>query len=65
MKHIWECRRTGVAVLGMILLSIPLMTGKMDTSTALAAIAVGLAGSNAYEKKGKNNGPGPTKPRRK
>lgn len=50
MKHLWNCRRTGVAVLGMLLLSIPLIMGKADTSTAIAMVALGLAGANSHEK---------------
>jgi len=52
MKHIWKCRRTGVAVLGLTVLAIGLFNG-IDTSGAIAMVCIGLAGSNAYEKKAK------------
>ena len=49
MKHIWNCRRTGMAFLSLIPLSIALLTGKVDTSLAIAGLAGLLAMSNAYE----------------
>lgn len=49
MKHIWNCRRTGMAFLSILSLSIALFMGH-DTSSAIAAVAIGLAGANAAEK---------------
>tara|TARA_Y100001936_G_C15973559_1_gene612502 strand:+ start:476 stop:634 length:159 start_codon:yes stop_codon:yes gene_type:complete len=52
MKHLWNCRRSGIAVIGLTVLAIGLFNG-IDTSSAIAMICVGIAGSNAYEKKAK------------
>jgi hypothetical protein len=52
MMKILKCRRSSLALLGMIALSgISLVKG-IDTSAAIAAICIGVAGANAYE--GKN-----------
>ena len=50
MKKIFNCRRSSLALLGMIILGAGLFSGH-DTSNAIAAICIGIAGSNAYEKK--------------
>lgn len=49
MKKIFECRRSSLALLGMIILGVGLYFGK-DTSNAIAAICIGIAGANSYEK---------------
>lgn len=49
MKHIWNCRRTGIAFVGMLILGIALFIGKVDTSASIAAICMTLAGANAAE----------------
>lgn len=51
MKHIWECRRTGLAFIGLAILGVALFIGKVDTSTAIASICIGLATANSIEKK--------------
>ena len=51
MKHIWNCRRSSLALLGMAILGAGLFNG-VDTSNAIAMICIGLAGANAYQKKG-------------
>lgn len=51
MKHIWECRRTGMSLVALMILGLALFTGKADTSTAIASVAIGLGAANAYEKK--------------
>ena len=51
MMRILKCRRSSLALLGMIALSgISLFKG-IDTSSAIAAICMGIAGANAYEAK--------------
>ena len=49
MNRMLSCRRTGCAVLGMILCAMGMYYG-MDTSPAIAAICIGIAGANSYEK---------------
>ena len=51
MKKIFECRRSSLALLGMIILGAAMWSG-VDTSNAIAMICIGVAGANAYEKKG-------------
>ena len=53
MKKIFECRRSSLALIGMMILGASLIWGKYDTSVAIAMICTGVAASNAYEKKGK------------
>jgi len=48
MKKIWNCRRSSLALLGMIILGAGLFAGH-DTSSAIAAICIGIAGANSYE----------------
>jgi len=48
MNRVLSCRRTGCAVLGMILCAIGMYYG-MDTSPAIAAICIGVAGANAAQ----------------
>ena len=52
MLKIFKCRRSSLALLGMIILGAAMFSGQ-DTSQAIALICIGVAGSNAYEKKGK------------
>lgn len=58
MKYIWKCRRTGIAFLAIVSLSVVMAVKGIDTSTAIASIAIGLAGANSFEKRGSNKGPG-------
>lgn len=51
MKHIWNCRRTGIAVIAIMALTILGYNNGTDVAAALAAVAIGVAGANAYEKK--------------
>lgn len=48
MKKIWDCRRSSLALIGMVILGIGLYFGK-DTSSAIAAVCIGVAGANSYE----------------
>jgi len=50
MLSILKCRRSSMALLGMIILGAGLFNG-VDTSGAIAMISIGLSGANAYEKK--------------
>tara|TARA_R100000544_G_C2166255_1_gene30064 strand:+ start:12 stop:176 length:165 start_codon:yes stop_codon:yes gene_type:complete len=49
MKKIFECRRSSLALIGMVILGIGLYFGK-DTSDAIAAVCIGVAASNGIEK---------------
>jgi hypothetical protein len=51
MKKIFSCRRSSIALIGMILLAgIALIKGH-DVSMAMSAIVLAVAGANAYESK--------------
>lgn len=49
MIKIWNCRRSSLALLGMVILGAAMWSGH-DTSGAIAMICIGVAGSNAAEK---------------
>lgn len=52
MKQLLYCRRTFIALTALVgLFSLGLING-IDTSMAMATVAVGLAGSNAAERIG-------------
>lgn len=55
MKQIFNCRRSSLALIGMVILGAAMWSGQ-DTSQAIAMVCIGVAGANAYEKKGGNNG---------
>ena len=48
MRHVYNCRRTFLALVGISILGAALLTGDHDTSMALAGIVAAIAGSNAY-----------------
>lgn len=48
MKKIFSCRRSSLALLGMLILGAGLFSGH-DTSGSIAAICIGIAGANSYE----------------
>ena len=52
MKGIFSCRRSSLALIGMTILGAAMWSGQ-DTSQAIAMICMGVAGANAFEKKGK------------
>lgn len=52
MIQIFRCRRSSLALLGMVILGAAMFSGQ-DTSNAIAMICMGVAGANAYEKKKK------------
>jgi hypothetical protein len=47
-----KSRRTFIAVIAIILLGIMGIYKGIDTSMSISAVAIGLAGANAYQKKG-------------
>jgi hypothetical protein len=51
MMKIFKCRRSSLALIGMIGLGIISLVKSIDTSSAIAAICIGVAGANAYEGK--------------
>ena len=50
MKKVLSCRRSILAVLGMILCAMGMLKG-FDTSPAIAAICMGVAAANAHQGK--------------
>lgn len=57
MKTLWTSRRTFIATLAVIGISALGLSKGMDVSMALASIAIGVAGANAYESKGAGQQP--------
>ena len=55
MKAIFSCRRSSLALLGMLILGAGLFAGH-DTSMAISAICIGIAGANSFEAASKNKG---------
>ncbi len=51
MKEIFSCRRSSLALIGMLILGAAMWSGQ-DTSSAISMICIGVASANAYEKKG-------------
>jgi len=51
MKEIFSCRRSSLALIGMLILGAAMWSG-IDTSGSIAMICIGIASANAYEKKG-------------
>jgi hypothetical protein len=49
MLEIFKCRRSSLALLGMLILGGAMFSGQ-DTSSAIATICVGIAGANSIEK---------------
>lgn len=55
MKRIWDCRRTFIAFMSILgLLSLAFYLEEPSIAISVAGIAVGLAGSNAWEGRSKN-----------
>ena len=52
MKHVYDCRRTFLALVGIIILGAALLMGKADTSMSLAGVVTAIAAANSYEKRG-------------
>ncbi len=49
MKYIWRCRRTYICTLSIACLTALGLIKGLDVASSLAAVAIGLAGSNAVE----------------
>lgn len=56
MKRLWDCRRTYLATLCIVCLTGLGYFKGMDVAMALGSVAIGVAGANAYEKKGNTFG---------
>jgi hypothetical protein len=52
---IWNCRRSSIAVICILVLGILGYFKGMDVATAISTIAIGIGAANAYEKKGQTN----------
>jgi hypothetical protein len=50
MKHVTECRRTFIAIFSIVCLVALSAYNGVDPTTAVSAIAIGVAGANAAEK---------------
>lgn len=50
MRHLWNCRRTAIAVIAIAALTFLGYTKGMDVAMALGTVAIGVAGANAAEK---------------
>ena len=50
MIKIWNCRRSSLAVICIAALTFLGYTQSLDVAMAIASIAMGVAGANAYEK---------------
>lgn len=50
MRSLWTSRRLFAAVFGMFCLVIIAVHNKVDSSMAIASIAMALCASNSYEK---------------
>lgn len=51
MKHIFSCRRSSIALIGIITLAVIALHKGHDVSMAISTIVLAVAGANAYEKK--------------
>ena len=49
MIEIFKCRRSSLALIGMVILGVAMWSGT-DTSMAIASICMGVAGSNCIQK---------------
>ena len=56
MLKIFKCRRSSLAVICIATLGFLGYSKGIDVSMAIATIAIGVAGANAYEKKGNTIG---------
>jgi hypothetical protein len=52
MKKIFTCRRSSLALIGMMLLALIAFSKGHDVAMAISGIVLAVAGSNAYEKRG-------------
>lgn len=56
MGNVLKCRRTITALFGITCLTAIALVKGLDTSTAIASVAIGLAAANATEKTLKKGG---------
>ena len=56
MLKIFKCRRSSLALICILALTYLGYSKGTDVSMAIASIAIGVAGANAYEKKGNTIG---------
>lgn len=52
MKKIFQCRRSSLALLAMVCLTILGIVKDQDVSLALAGIVTAVSAANAYQQKG-------------
>ncbi len=50
IRYVLTCRRTVTALISISCLTAIALVKGIDTSSAIAAVSIGLAGANAYEK---------------
>lgn len=51
MKTLWHSRRTFISALAVVCITAVGIYKGFDVSMALASVAIGMAGANAYESK--------------
>lgn len=51
MSKLFNCRRSMVALAAISSLTAIALLVKIDTSSAIAAVAMGVAGANAFQRK--------------
>jgi hypothetical protein len=49
MKTIWYSRRSFISALAVICITVVGLVNNVDVSMALASVAIGVAGANAFE----------------
>lgn len=49
MKHVFKCRRTFVAVLGIVCLTLLGLVNNLDVGVAVAGCVAAICGANAAE----------------
>ena len=60
MRKILECRRSSLALLGMIILGVAMWSGH-NTADSIAMICIGIGASNSYENSQKAHAEAKTK----
>lgn len=49
MKAIFQCRRSSIALIGLVFLTVIALVNQADVAYAISGIVLAVAGSNAYE----------------
>jgi hypothetical protein len=52
MRHVWNCRRTFLALSCILVLGVLGYLKGAEVAMSMSTIVIGVAGANAYEKKG-------------